>query len=141
MQTYDVGENGELNTCGARAGFTFDRNIIDWLDTNANLDDRILLSLESPSARTIVIVLSEVISKGVWGHPAQRDVFAYDKLTSTLKSYSRIWKERMGLVADVADKLVPADAIGAHYDDLLHAFLEKVGRCAQIFRSRSFLEA
>ncbi|MBZ9817346.1 PIN domain-containing protein [Mesorhizobium sp. CA7] len=127
MPTYDADELRGLIAEGDIVGFTLDTNIIDGLNTNGNLDNRILQSLANLKAKKVAIILSDVVAKEVRGHMAQRHAAAHDQLASSLKSYCKIWKEHEGLVEELADKLAPADAIGAHSEAILEAFCEKVG--------------
>ena len=127
MPTYDADELRSLIAHGEVVGFTLDTNIIDGLNSNGNLDNRILLSLENLKTKKIVTILSDVVAREVGRHMAQRHTSAHDELASTLKAYSKIWKEHAGLVEEFAGKLSSADAIVAHADTLLQAFCEKMG--------------
>lgn len=127
MPTFDADEIRGLIAEGGIVGFTLDTNIIDGLNNNGNLDNRILLSLETLKAKKVTTILSDVVAKEVGSHMAQRHVAAHGDLATTLKAYSKIWKDHAGFVEEFAAKLPPADAIGAHADVLLQAFCEKIG--------------
>jgi hypothetical protein len=127
MPMFDADELRGLIAEGGIVGFTLDTNIIDGLNNNGNLDNRILLSLETLKAKQVATILSDVVAKEVGSHMAQRHAAAHGELASTLTAYSKIWKEHAGLVEELAAKLAPADAIGAHADALLQAFCEKIG--------------
>lgn len=127
MPMFDSDELRGLIAEGGIAGFTLDTNIIDGLNNNGNLDNRILLSLENLKGKQVATILCDVVAKEVGGHMARRHAAAHGELASTLKAYGKIWKEHAGLVEELAAKLAPADAIGAHADALLQAFCEKIG--------------
>lgn len=127
MPTYDADELRGLIAQGEIVGFTLDTNIIDGLNTSGNLDNRILLSLENLKTKKVISILSDVVAKEVAGHMAQRHAAAHGQLASTLKGYSKIWKEHAGLVDEFAAKLAPPDEIIPHSKALLQGFCEKVG--------------
>ncbi|MER8608126.1 PIN domain-containing protein [Mesorhizobium sp. M1233] len=127
MPIYDADELRGLIAEGQIVGFTLDTNVIDGLNTNGNLDNRILLSIENLRTKKVATVLSDIVANEVRAHMTLRHAAAHDQMASTLKAYSKIWKEHAGIVEELSAKLAPADAIGAHAEALLKAFCEKVG--------------
>lgn len=107
MPTFDADEIRGLIAEGGIVGFTLDTNIIDGLNNNGNLDNRILLSLETLKAKKVTTILSDVVAKEVGSHMAQRHVAAHGDLATTLKAYSKIWKDHAGFVEEFAAKLPP----------------------------------
>ena len=127
MPAYDADEIRALIAGGEVVGFTLDTNIIDGLNANGNLDNRILLSIENLKTKKITIVLSDVVANEVLAHMAKAHQGAHEELATALKTYSKIWKDYAAIAGDLAAKLPPREAIKDHSAALLKTFCEKVG--------------
>lgn len=127
MPAFDAAEIRGGIAEGGMAGFTIDTNIVDGLNTNGNLDNRILLSIGNLKTKKVTAILSDVVAKEILEHMTRVHAAAHDQLESGLRAYSRIWKEHAGIAEELAAKLPRSEAIAAHADELLRGFCDKMG--------------
>lgn len=123
---------GEIN------GFTLDTNIIDELNSNGNLDNRILLSVGNLKSKNVSVILADVVASEVRNHMVECHTDAHDKMVSALKAYTKTWKHDAQSVDDLRAKLAPRDAIGNHADGIFKDFCGKVG--AEVVSSADAIE-
>lgn len=127
MPKCDPSHLRELIAKGEIKGFTLDTNVIDGLNSNGNLDNRILLSVESLRSKKVSVILADVVANEVRNHMVECHTDAHDKMASALKAYTKTWKHDAAIVDELRAKLAPRDAIGNHADGIFKDFCGKVG--------------
>ncbi len=127
MPTYDTDELRALIAAGDIKGFTLDTNIVDGLNNNGNLDNRILLSIANLRAKDVLVFVADIVAKEVCGHMTQYHESAHAQLISAFKTYTKIWKQDLDAVEQFKAKLSPSDAIDGHAGAIFDDFCKKVG--------------
>lgn len=127
MPPYDADEMRGMIAADAVKGFTIDTNIIDGLNTNGNLDNRILLSIGNLRTKNVAALMADIVAGEVKSHMTMVHDTAYGHLQSALKAHTKVWKEDAKAVKDIAAALTPRESIADHASGLFQAFADRIG--------------
>ncbi|MGO8098550.1 PIN domain-containing protein [Rhizobium leguminosarum] len=127
MPKFDPAEMRAMIADGEVVGFTLDTNVIDGLNSNGNLDNRILLGVGNLRTKAVRAIIADVVAKEVCGHMNAIHLASHDQLTSVVKTYTKIWKQDAAIVDELQARLVPRDTIRDHADALFDKFCDGMG--------------
>ncbi|MBM2712836.1 hypothetical protein JQK88_16740 [Mesorhizobium caraganae] len=122
---------------GAVKGFTIDANIIDGLNTNGNLDNRILLSIGNLRTKNVAALMADIVAGEVKSHMTTVHDTAYAHLQSALKAHTKVWKADAKAVKDIAAALTPRESVADHASGLFQAFVDGISMGGHLLRQRN----
>lgn len=112
---------------GDVVSFTIDTNIIDGLNSNGNLDNRILLSIGNLRTKNVTALMADVVAGEINSHMTKIHDNAYGNLMTALRAHTKIWKADTKLIESLRGKLTPRDSVADHASDLFHEFTKQIG--------------
>lgn len=127
MPQYDADEIRGMIAAGEVRGFTLDTNIVDGLNTNGNLDNRILLSIGNLRTKNVASLIADVVAGEVKSHMTTAHDAAYDQLMSALRAHTKIWKADAGAIETLKAALTPRDRVADHANELFNTFTATIG--------------
>lgn len=127
MPSYDADEIRGMIAAGEVKGFTIDTNVVDSLNTNGNLDNRILLSIGNLKTKNVTTLIADIVAGEVKSHMTTAHDTAYSQLLIALKAHTKIWKADAEPIEALKAALTPRDSISDHATHLFQAFVDGIG--------------